>query len=189
MKNHEQDLGMWSIIAETIIKVDATLPNQIDDQKKRTHSVIQSSKSLSGQHGGIDTSHLVDFNNIQRKVASSQGQIKMQNKMKGAGHGPISGSAGSRFDEGASSSLLPAGQPGQLARGGRNTINQNMYNSVTTSSVGANSLTNSSSHFDQIGGQVKLQKVWNVSGAQRSQTQLDASQLKYQNMGSQNLLS
>ena len=31
MKNHEQDLGMWSIIAETIIKVDATLPNQIDD--------------------------------------------------------------------------------------------------------------------------------------------------------------
>ena len=29
--NQDRDLGMWSIIAETIIKVDATLPSQIDD--------------------------------------------------------------------------------------------------------------------------------------------------------------
>ena len=53
---HEQDLHMWQIIVETILRVDGTLLNQIEAKTKKPLNKGSLNNLLN-----LDASHLVDF--------------------------------------------------------------------------------------------------------------------------------
>lgn len=60
---HEQDLQMWQIIVETILRVDGTLINQIEAKPKKALNKGSLNNLLN-----LDATHLVDFAKIQQKV-------------------------------------------------------------------------------------------------------------------------
>lgn len=57
---------MWQTIIEAILRVDSTLPNQLENQKK----VKPQSQGTLNNLLSLDTSHLVDFASLQKKVNS-----------------------------------------------------------------------------------------------------------------------
>lgn len=56
---HEQDLQMWQIIVETILRVDGTLINQIEAKSKKALNKGSLNNLLN-----LDATHLVDFAKI-----------------------------------------------------------------------------------------------------------------------------